>query len=245
MKYFLSIIPFILLTTVASAQMSDDEKAYVEANLLGIFYHELAHAVIHQKEVPIFGQEEDAADVFSVLMIDALYDEEAAQEIAYDAAFGYIDDPDGKTEVHYWDVHGPDEQRYYNHICVFVGANPEERDALAKDLGLPDERAEYCPDEFDQANESWGQILDEMEKDKGKGSFKLNFAADPKDEAAKLLGDLLQVELKQLNKDFGMPSKLPVNVQNCEEANAFYDPEIKSITMCVEFVDHLLDRMPL
>jgi hypothetical protein len=39
--------------------------------------------------VPIFGQEEDAADVVSILMIDQVYDEEPAQDIAYDAALGF------------------------------------------------------------------------------------------------------------------------------------------------------------
>ena len=36
--------------------------------------------------LPIFGQEEDAADVLSIFLIDALYEEESAQQLAYDAA---------------------------------------------------------------------------------------------------------------------------------------------------------------
>ena len=53
------------------------------------FYHELGHAVIDTMQVPIFGQEEDAADVFSILLIDEIFEPESANIIAYDAAFGF------------------------------------------------------------------------------------------------------------------------------------------------------------
>ena len=66
-----------------------DEDRFVEANLLSIFYHEMGHAMIDVLRLPVFGQEEDAADVASILMIDGFYDEEVAQDLAYDAAFGF------------------------------------------------------------------------------------------------------------------------------------------------------------
>ena len=40
-------------------------------------------------QVPIFGQEEDVADVFSLLLIDEVFEPESANIIAYDAAFGF------------------------------------------------------------------------------------------------------------------------------------------------------------
>ena len=145
-------LPAVLALSVllcAPARASEEKAAFIEANILSIFYHELGHAVIDLMDVPIFGQEEDAADVMAVLLIDWLYEEETAQAIAYDSAFGYINDPEQTEEVPYWDLHGPDEQRFYNHVCLFYGANPEDREELAADLGLPDERAETCPEEYD------------------------------------------------------------------------------------------------
>ncbi len=56
----------------------------IKANVLAIFYHELGHAVMDVMDVPIFGEEEDAADVMSVLLIDWLFSEEAAQDNVYD-----------------------------------------------------------------------------------------------------------------------------------------------------------------
>lgn len=243
MKYIFAIAISLLFASAAHTEMSEDEQAYVAANLTGIFYHELGHAVIHLNEVPIFAQEEDAADVFSVLLIDMLNDEETAQSIAYDAAFGYIEDPEGQEDIPYWDVHGPDEQRFYNHVCIFVGAVPDKRAGFAENLELPEERLESCADEFDQALESWNPVIDELaEKSSGKA---IEFApAATEDVHSRFAVSVIEQEIEALNAEFALPETLTVRVEACDEANAFYDPEDISITICTEFVDHLIERMP-
>lgn len=59
-------------------------------------------------QVPIFGQEEDAADVFSLLLIDEVFEPESANIIAYDAAFGLHAESQENT-LAFWDVQGPEE----------------------------------------------------------------------------------------------------------------------------------------
>lgn len=233
------IFPFVLCPLLASAAWSKeltDEEVFVEANILTIFYHELGHAVIDLMNVPIFGQEEDAADVMAVLLVDWIYEEETAQALAYNGAFGYISDPEGKEEVAYWDLHGPDEQRYFNHVCLFYGANPDERDDLAQELGLPEERAEYCPDEYAQAADSWGMIFDEMEDQKS--GVPMVFVPGSGAEAS-FANQLLSEEVKNLNAEMKLPQEVTVKVEACDEANAFYDPQDISIVYCVEFTDHM------
>lgn len=90
-----------LLSSVTSLAVRGDEARdfFVESNTLVIFYHELGHAVIDLMKVPIFGQEEDAADVMAVLLIDRLFVEEAAQDMAYDSAFGYLNDSERVEEI--------------------------------------------------------------------------------------------------------------------------------------------------
>lgn len=218
------------------AQDRSPRDAFIESNILGIFYHELGHAVIDLMQVPIFGQEEDAADVMSVLLISWLFEEDAAQDIAYDSAFGYINDPSGVEEVPYWDLHGPDEQRYFNHVCLFYGANPDDRDDLAKDLGLPDERAETCPEEYEQAANSWGMIFDEM--DAQEEGVPMVFQPGQGD-GTDIVNRLLAQEVQAMNGDFKLPARITVRVDQCGEANAYYDPTDRSIIFCSEFVAHL------
>lgn len=227
----------VALALIASPVAASD--AFVESNLLSIFYHELGHAVIDIMQLPVFGQEEDAADVLSVLLIDAFFEEEAAQDIAYDAAFGFLGEAQERGgDVAYWSVHGPDEQRFYNLVCLFYGANPDVRDDLADDLGLPEERAEYCPEEFELANDSWGPVLDELGENGGGGSIVYVSAGDS------LTHRLVAEEVAALNADFRFPVTLTVRVEPCDEANAFYDPQDVSITMCTEFEPYLHGLAP-
>lgn len=240
MKFLpLSALMFgLAFSAPAQAQEITAKQAFVEANILSVFYHELGHAVIDLMNVPIFGQEEDAADVMSVLLIDWLFEEDAAQAIAYDSAFGFINDPEGREDVVYWDVHGPDEQRYFNHVCLFYGANPDERDDLAYELGLPEERAEYCPEEFAQAADSWGAVFDEM--DAQNVGVPMVFEAGSSAHSD-LANDILEAEVLNMNRDLKLPEEILVRVTSCGEANAFYDPQNLSITFCSEFIPHLED----
>ena len=227
----LPLVAAVLAATPATAT----EDAFVEANLLSILYHELGHAIIDLMDLPVFGQEEDAADVASVLLLHAFFEEDTAQDLAYDAAFGFaaealLLEAEGETPA-WWDVHGPDEQRFYNTVCLFYGGNPEDREDFAYDMDLPDERAETCEEEFDLAWESWGSVLDDMAATDG---FTLEFGGGT-GFAAQIVG----AEVAALNTEFRWPDPVIVTVAPCGEANAWYDPQGPEIRVCTEFEPHL------
>ncbi|MEP4198966.1 MAG: DUF4344 domain-containing metallopeptidase [Aliishimia sp.] len=227
----------VLCALMASPAFADD--GYVESNLLSILYHELGHAIIDLAEVPIFGQEEDAADVASVLLIDMLYDEDAAIEIAYEAAFGFLAEAEATSDgPAYWDVHGPDLQRYYNLVCLFAGAEIEARADVADELGLPSERTQSCEEEFELANDSWGPVFDALAQNAPGKS--LEYVGEHNTLTEKLISQ----EVASLNQDFEMPQRLTVVVESCGEANAFYDPNMVRITICSEFEDWLSKSAP-
>ena len=219
----------IVAALFAVPAAADRVEEYVQANLLSILYHELGHAIIDVARLPVFGQEEDAADVASILLIDQLFDEESAVAIAYDSAFGFLAEADLTGEdVPYWDTHGPDLQRYYNLVCLFVGADLTEREDIAADLGLPEERLDTCEEEFELANDSWGPIFDELAAD-APGTSMRYIGSD-----ATFTDQVISEEVAQLNLDFVLPEKVDVVVESCGEANAFYDLDAREIIMCTE-----------
>ncbi|GGD43384.1 DUF4344 domain-containing metallopeptidase [Sinisalibacter lacisalsi] len=224
------------VATAAGASDHDGEDWFVADNVLGIFYHELGHALVDIEGIPIFGQEEDAADVFSIFLIDVLFEEETAVDLAYNAAFGFwaealLSAQEG-FETAWWDVHGPDEQRFYNTVCLFYGAAPEDRDDFAADLDLPEERAETCAEEYWLAAESWGGVLDEISE--RQDGHEIVFASGDG-----FAADILRDEIAALNADLRLALPLAVSVEACDEPNAFYDPETTEIVFCAEFEDHL------
>lgn len=228
-----ALIAALLLFAVPASGQTEERAAYIEANLLAIFYHEFGHALIDVMDLPVLGQEEDAADTASALMIDGLYDEDAAQDIAALAAFGFLDEAAQAGEPAWWDEHGPDLQRYYNLVCLFYGADPETRADLAEELELPEDRAEKCPEEFDLAASSWGPVLDEIATDTPSDTLRYAGGRDTPTEV------LIADEVDALNQSMRLPETVTVRVEACDEANAFYDPNDQSITVCTELASHL------
>jgi hypothetical protein len=227
---------------IAGPAIADDTQldAYVEANLLSIFYHEMGHALIDLMALPVLGQEEDAADTASVLMIDMFFDEQSAQGVIRDAAFGFLDEATslGDKEPAYWSTHGPDLQRHYNLVCQFYGGDVEARAGLAKELDLPEERALGCEDEFELAFDSWDPVFAEL-YEAGPGSTTSYEGAQNT-----LTERLIFGEVVALNSLISLPVPLVVAVSPCGEANAFYDLDDAKITICAEFDAHLRAIIP-
>ena len=235
MKHLFATLLCLCLPGLATADEGQD--AFVRANLQAVLFHELGHAIIDVVQLPVFGQEEDAADVLSVILINDLFEEDQAQDITYAAAYGFAAEADSDSEPAYWDVHGPDQQRFYTLVCLFYGANPEARADLAEELGLPVERAETCEEEFALAKDSWGPVLDDLSAQAPGNSMTL--APIAPDLATRLSADLLRAEVAMLNADFVLPTPIELRLDTCGHPNVFYDPEAHSITLCREFEPHL------
>jgi Putative metallopeptidase len=240
---------FALCLALAAAAPARAEEAYtlpddaaaarfVTSNLIAVFYHELGHALIDVLMLPVLGNEEDAADALSALLIDRLRQEEAATVLVRDTALGFRlfageAERDGQDQS-YWGQHAQDMARYDNLVCLFYGAKPDRRDDLAEDLGLPAERKALCPEEFALAAERWGRMLaDTPPQDGGRG---LRLVVPPeRDDYTRLIAR----EIESINAEYGLPRWVDVTVETCGEANAFYDLRAKRIVMCIEYARDL------
>ncbi len=222
----------------AAFEMPEDEveAQFISSNVVTVFYHELGHALIDVLQVPVLGKEEDAADTLSALLVHAIWDEDSATVIISDTAQSYaLYDAEAQaagSEPAYSDEHSLDLQRYYNLICLFYGANPEARKETAEALGLPPERAERCEAEFAQAQMAWGSVLQGLEPGSATGGLRM-VETDPADPIAVIL----QSEIGDFNKTYGLPDWIDVKIAPCGQANAFYSPSERSITICTEYAE--------
>lgn len=230
-----------LLPSMAPAfEMPQDEAAarFVTSNVVGTFYHELGHALIDVMQLPVLGREEDAADTLSGLLIDQVWQEESANAMIEDSANAYIlydaENNIAPEDQPYWDEHGLDLQRYYNLICIFYGANPETRTEIATVFELPESRAERCPDEYNQAQASWGAMLEEISSDQYTEGLVLadGFGDDP-------VSLIIAEEVATINEMYRLPEAVTVSVAPCGEANAFYYSNDRTITICTEYAEDL------
>lgn len=244
MRKFLWAAVFCGLASGASAQTvfafpeDEAEAAFIANEVIATFYHELGHAMIDVLQLPVLGKEEDAADHLSVILMNDIWQEEAAANILASDATAYALLADqraaGGEEPSYSDEHSLDMQRYYTVVCLFYGANPQARQGLADELGLPPERAERCPAEWEAAAGSWDAVL--ADATPGGDNLGLAMAAGQEGQP---LADLIAEEVAGINERFGLPVQVSVEVADCGEANAFYSPDARSITICNEYAQNL------
>lgn len=226
--------------TVDWASLSEDQVSEITASVTNDLYHEMGHALIDLMDLPVLGNEEDAADIMSVFLINAIWEDGPAEQVmrASLATWSAIAAENAGGEPDWWDEHGPDRKRIATMACLFYGANPEGRAAFAKDLEIPEERAESCADDYAQAERSWGAFFQEL-VDAGPG--KTMVWDEPEEETP--LTEAIRSEVDYFNSILSLPREMHVRVAPCGEANAFYDPAEPAITICAESALQVVDRL--
>lgn len=144
---------------------SDADKAarFAYDVTVATFYHEMGHAFIDVYDLPITGMEENVVDQFEALVLSYTYDDDAGyyagQDMMYNVGNHWLYSSADSGESLYWDTHGTDMQRFYNISCYAYGADPEYNQDLIEDGWLPEPRAKWCVDEYEQMKRGWAHLL--------------------------------------------------------------------------------------
>lgn len=132
----------------------------IDGLIWGIFFHELAHAVIYTNKVPVTGREEDVADQFAVWyavnFVDLNQNPIVMPTIWFWSRLAKERDIPAMTEQERQSFmsneHSLDEQRIYNMACWVLGTGSTGGAKTAQFAGLPNERAQRCPGEYAQVD---------------------------------------------------------------------------------------------
>ncbi|MGV6839895.1 MAG: DUF4344 domain-containing metallopeptidase [Planktomarina sp.] len=223
------------LTLTATCAFGDAQKVFVEDNLTGTFYHELAHAIIARKGIAVYGQEEDAADVLAAYLIATWHTGGEAARIAQAVAtafYGdYVELEDSGQDIAWDGYHGPSLQRMHNHLCVFVGSDMDAYKGLADAFHMHEKRSTYCDYEFETAQLSWGAVIDEMTQDKGAGQLHIKGFSSHR---SGVVGQWAEDLIPKVNSVITWDVPLDVRVEPCRESNAYYDGVWDIVRMCTE-----------
>jgi len=228
---------------VTKAQQAEIRR-FAYNNSLFTLYHEVAHLLFDQLDLPILGREEDAADNLATwtLLNKRL---PAADRALADAAQGWILSgaayDSGGDESDYAAGHSLDKQRAYQIVCLMVGMDESTFRPIANEYRMERDRQESCYWDYDMVDRSFQKLLGGRGSKKGRGTEvivtyhdvggRLKAAAD----AFRSSGVFEQVA-DDLRTNYSLRGRVRFNARRCGEANAFYDPETVEVIFCYELM---------
>ncbi len=151
------------------SQLADDYRRYASSEealatsvwqtTFFVFYHELGHALIDMLDLPVTGREEDAVDQLATLVL--LEAGDAGRDAALRGAEWFqFNGRKSRGRQQFWGEHSLDEQRYFNVLCWVYGSDTTAHAALLERAwGLPEDRAQRCPEEYQRMSRAWETML--------------------------------------------------------------------------------------
>lgn len=237
------------LDTAASAtdDLNEDEIAEVEDFVIGnavfVLMHEAGHMLISEFGLPVLGREEDAVDALSTLIMLEAKDHQFDDALV-DASDGWFlwaaAAAEAGEEMSFWDEHSIEEQRAYAIVCMMIGQDPEQFADLAALDDVPEERRESCIYEYQQTAASWYMVLEPHMRDAEEETvvdIRYDEVSDtqlkPYEELVRE-ADLLGLVKRLIADEFLLDEGITFHATACGEPNAFWDPEVRTLTFCYE-----------
>ena len=229
---------------------------FVVGNVEYLLVHEIAHFLIDEKNVPIVGPEEDAADYIATLALlreaplDPTQQHRALRFLASAADAFAAAWQTGLTvgsEAPYWDSHELNIQRYYQIACLLYGSDPVAYAEVPQISGLPATRARGCAAEYAKATEGIQWLLATFGRHDGdppSAATTIVYDEPPSRVSASVLAELRRIGLleridERLHERFTIEQPFTIAMRSCGKAQGAWLPEQRELVICYELVDTL------
>jgi hypothetical protein len=240
----------------SNAAATDDRIGFVVGNVEYLLVHEIAHLVIAEKQVPVIGPIENAADYLAALALlreaplDPEHEDRGRQYLLATAGLFAASWEAGKAagaEMPYWDEHGLSIQRYHQLICLLYGSDPEGLASLRKDTGMPDLRAQSCIGEYARAERAFAWLLRDYGRrpDDGPGAAtQIVYGRPPTTVSSDVQRrmqsmQLLESVVARLHERFVLDRPVTLVMRTCGRREAAWLPDRRELVICYELLDAL------
>ncbi len=237
-------------------KISKEAERFVAGATTHTIHHEIAHMLIDQLQLPTVGREEDAADQYAWLrMLEAWNETGDEGPIRAAIRLWHLEHrraADEDDRVPAWSEHSTDRQRLFLGICMVAGADRDTFGDLARQYRMPAERLDACEEEAEYIRIAWDELVNTVPPTNGKAvqlviekwSGSPSVTAAPttslQDHAEWMLRkDVVPVRrfVDDLNSRFGFEVQIALRFANCDEPDAYYDPEVPEVVICYEEID--------
>jgi hypothetical protein len=251
------VLSLALSAGSAFAQPADRARAleeFVIGNAQFVLLHELAHLVINEKNIPILGPEESAADyIASMLLVRPVVTPQAGTEaflrFALSTADGFVIAWQRAqamgAAVPYWGSHSLNVQRFSTVACLLYGSDPARFASLPELVQMPAARIQSCPNEYEKAAYSIDWLFETF----GRGSddppgapVDIRYEQPPSLTSLRLLQAIqnhgfIERTFARLEDFFALDQPATFVMRSCGEPQAAWLPDERTLVFCYELLD--------
>ena len=241
--------------------LQPDRVSFVLANTVFVLFHELGHALIHEFDLPVLGEEEDAADTIATIIListdrldhegrlsflQVLMSAAEGQKLVWETGL-----ESQNIDQFYWARHSLSVRRYHRIACLLYGSDPGRFEKIPNIIGMPEHRGDSCENEYDLASRSVNTLGMQLRGGAPIGDIRkveIPLYEDDTDDqlAARLVG--IMRERGTLGKVLNitatvadLPAGMDVSLEDCEIPGAYWDPEDDTLIFCYQLMSTFYD----
>jgi hypothetical protein len=233
-----------------------DPIEFVVGNVEYLLVHEIAHLLISEKNIPIIGPVENAADYIATmaLLLEEPLDptqRDRAQRFLLAAAMAFSASWEAGTskgaEIPYWGEHALSIQRYYQIGCLLYGSDPAAFVRVPHAFGFSGERAQSCVTEYARASGAIEWVLQTYGRRPGDGpgaESEIVYEKAPTGVSTSVVQRLRSIELLErviarLHERFTLDRPFRLVIRSCGRPEAAWMPDRRELAICYELIDTL------
>ncbi len=256
MKYLASALLLVLVLPLAIADEGTDDAERIEfvvGNVVFVMLHEFSHLIIEDFDVPVLGNSEDAADTLAAVtliradrahperdfrLIRMLLTAADANRILWQRGL------EKDNPAVYLARHPLSVQRAARITCLAYGSDPELLEPLPEIVGLPEFRAFWCDEEYENAEKAWLWVRDSFVREStgtaSEHQFSYGEASESRYEILRerlVENEVLERTLAHVSQTMLLPDAITLRTRSCGSPDAYWDGNARELVFCYQLIE--------
>ena len=255
-KYLASAFLLVLALPLAVADEGTDEADRIEfviGNLVFVMLHEFSHLIIEDFDVPVLGNSEDAADTLAAVtliradrahperdfrLIRMLLTAADANRILWQRGL------EKDNPVVHLARHPLSVQRAARIACLAYGSEPELLEPLPEIVGLPEFRADWCEEEYEDAERAWLWVRDSFVRNASgtanEHQVVYGSTRDPGHQVIRewlVQHEVLERAIANIGRTMLLPGAITLRTRSCGSPDAYWDGNTRDLVICYQLIE--------
>lgn len=238
---------------IADDTSESDRIDFVVGNVVFVLLHELSHLIIQDFEVPVLGNSEDAADTLAAVsliradrehpdrdfrLIRMLLTAADANRILWQQGL------EKDNPVVYLARHPLSVQRAARITCLAYGSDEELLEPLPEIVGLPEFRAFWCEEEYENAENAWLWVRDNFVREStgtaDDHEIEYGPTNDPDRQAIRewlMKNEALERVIAPVEDSMLLPEAITLRARSCDAPDAYWDGDSRELVICYQLIE--------